>query len=665
MAAASVSAQDAEVMIDGYFRIQTAAGKADNGNYVEVSGPFTAKPQLTLQEAERSAGSIFYIKAVKDDNGQDYRLVNLRSQGIDASKDAVSPDDYIDINDQSGNWGTTSTWQMAQIGFRYGYTSMARVVIGNLFYTVAEMLDSRADGYVPDHVKGDFINVTNQFNRDVLANLDLGIRLQPVEGEERTVQLYFDVPVMDSATDWVTDYDNPDGHAQVFEKAMNTMSGFMMDNSIVLEWFCDKDIELFNKWGYDIMGKYGDIYGQAEILGLTVNYIPAGFKRIFSDPDLLFNWIKLLAYYYANPGEDPFDEYRLGFIRALFGSVTESENELMSLMMQYFPRLNPGSRVFLIDGRVLNDSGDVTSTGTHWDAAGHTLGFASSHEVSIAGENGKWVLQPMGEDNGQRFYVTADRILDGINGDDANHDYSQGRYNACYFDFPVRTTADNIRFYTISDPKYKEVGKNILGNPILYRYFDLKPLDDVLEPLTPFLLECTGDDEMEIELAVDYDTQFRHFSEPAIEITDPSGAPRKPAARITDKRDVLDGVLLDTPYTTEGLKNYGGLVQDANRPVYAFFSDEVNAKNHIGFNDKAEMIPANQAVFVSSKNEPWAKGVFIGEPNDNNVTSAIAGVDADSAGEAQTIIYNLQGMRVTEPVAGQIYIINGRKVMLR
>ena len=51
-----------------------------------------------------------------------------------------------------------------------------------------------------------------------------------------------------------------------------------------------------------------------------------------------------------------------------------------------------------------------------------------------------------------------------------------------------------------------------------------------------------------------------------------------------------------------------------------------------------------------------------GDDEGEGGTSGIGSIGSDSA---KDVIYNLQGVRVNNPVRGQIYIINGKKVVVK
>lgn len=64
--------------INGYFRIKGA-----DGNYVNVTGKFAAKPDASADEAKTAAGTVIYVGTGETKNSKTLPLEILRSQGVD------------------------------------------------------------------------------------------------------------------------------------------------------------------------------------------------------------------------------------------------------------------------------------------------------------------------------------------------------------------------------------------------------------------------------------------------------------------------------------------------------------------------------------------------------------------------------------------------------
>lgn len=637
-AAVAFSATAQEKVIEGYFRVQNAGNP--NG-YVEVSGPFTAKPQLSIAQAQQSAGSVLYISAVQD--GDSYRLTNLRSQGIDASMDVIAPEDYEAMFDRAIN-SSDPVYALVREGFQNGYTSVARATVGAVFAFVASRL-----GNYGDADNDTYLEVARDFNRNVVANLDLGIRLKPVDG--RTVQLYYDVPNLQAVCDWYLDDSTPElaQRKANFESAMDAMSKYIETKANTsFEAFLDGDIDLLASWGYDIKAAYPDMVHSVNDNGTIITYVDCNFRTIFADKDLLFNWIKMVGYYILNPDKDAYDRFsKLGFSDMVAGV---HNHYLTDLLVTYLPRLRPDKRVFLINGRVLNSSGDVSTSGNHWDAAGNTLGFASESEMAIAGINGNWILHDVDE---APFTVATPNALDATN------------YTALYLDFPVEAGdgEGDLKFYTLTEEKSKDV-----GDGVIYYYTELVPLTGTIPAQTPFILESAGATATltipgtnvfkPIETAPDNsfiisgdETSVQH-----------SNARRAGETTATTGNTALRGVLLPTALTPDNMQNMWGIEYNDESPVYSFSKGTVNAKDHLYFVPGASSLAANEAIYVPGEHKT-NNMMLIGEP-DMKETTGVSSIETDTEA-ASGAFYDLNGVRVDEPLPGHIYIHNGKKVLVR
>lgn len=651
MALGGLSLAAQENVIEGYFRIQTLAGaESGNTNYVEVTGPFTAKPNLSYEDAEKSAGTIMYVTAVQD--GGSYKLTSLRCQGIDVAKDDVDPDQYANLLADAIKSGDSPVYAIMRAGFQHGYTSIARATVGSVFWIVATALE----GYATDNIDPNaYVEVTEDFNRNVTANLDLGIRLLPVEGKERTVQVYFDVPSLQPVCDWYNDPTQTERH-DTFASAMKAMTNFLDGRGINLETFLPSDISLFNDWGFDI----NEISG---LISESDGRIVTDFNTIFSNAELLFNWIKWVGYYIINPDKDPEDRFP-AFVENLpynFGSMAGKvkDHYLTSLLADYLPRLHSNTRAFLINGRVYNDEGNVNSGGTTWNSADNTLGFANEREVAIAGDNGKWVLQPVDNET-QKFVI------------DHKHSFEEVEpgygYSALYFDFPVSAAADQkTNFYTMSADLYyvEQDGYKYVFNKTI-------DLDNSIAAQTPFIMETTNGGSTQL-LVADGKYTFTEIDAPetlpdnSIVISDEESTKQYSVNSILALNDnaadtSLKGVLL--PTTQSNMANYW----DETDEVYPF--SQIN--DHVGFKPDSDLsLGANEAYYVptvdaepiKSETMPENTFVYIGEPEKISDTSAIGSIIAETE-KAATVIYDLRGMRVEKPQPGNIYIINGEKVLL-
>lgn len=657
LVATSVTAAAQDPAIKGYFRINTLAGNSNNDNYVEVTGPFTAKPSLSLADAEKSAGSIIYVEAVQD--GDSYRLTSLRSQGIDVAKDVVEADDYEsalmgaleNINDLT----TDAVYAIVRQGFEYGYTSIARATVGTVFSIVASRLgnyNTSDDGYT----SYDFTNIVADFNKNVTSKLDLGIRLKSVDYSNKAMQLYFDVPNLNAVCEWYNDPQEQERH-NVFASAMLAMTNFLADFGVNLETFNASDVALFESWGQKL----------PESLVTDENgTVTTSFDTIFSDPDLLFTWIKWVGYYILNSNEDESGRFNLLLNRLGIGDISSKvqNHYITDLLAKYLPRLHPDTRVFLINGRVNNSDGNVSSAGTVWDAAGNTFGFANEREVEIAGNNGIFVLHPVDNDS-QVLKVSPKQA-----GED-------GHYLALYYDFPVKAGDNSTKFYTLSGEKTKEIDNSYgEGADVLYRYNEFSDALSEVAELTPFILECESGEDVKLLVG----TGEFIFNE--LEPVQPD-EPEKPENSLVlseeetveqysisvkayaqaEAANNLKGVLLPTELGSVSMRTLWGI--DEETKVYSLADDAVilnGQHTRVQFVEANGTIEANQAVYVADT-DPTTGFIFINDIPDTFLTG-IENVEV-TAPAKDNVLYDLRGIRVANPLPGHIYILNGKKIIIR
>lgn len=678
LTAISMQAQT-DPIIQGYFRIQNVG----NEKYVEVTGPFTAKPNLTYDQAQSSAGTIMYVEAEQDKDS--YRLTHLRCQGIDVvSQEEINPDEYYGkltniLQGAEFDGFNSIAYALVREGFTYGYTSIARATVGAVFWIVASKLETHnpveGDGYkfYPD----DYIEVAKDFNRNVTAKLDLGIRLKPVNFENKTVQVYFDVPSLKPVCDWYLDKEamlfenteNPVSRHDVFASAMKTMSNYLATKGINLETFTAEDVKLFESWGYDIAVSYNNEKNEKGEIVLD-------FDRIFSDPVLLFNWIKMVGYYVLNPGENDHNLSSLGY-----GDIADKAKNhyLTNLLVNYLPRLHYNSRAYLINGRV----GDYGTAGGMWQNADNTLGFASENEMYAAGENGQWILQPVDNEN-QKFVVS--HKFQEVTKTAGDEDEIFGT-SAVYYDFPV-TIADkeNTNVFNLTADLYFT-----RFNKMVYYYNKVEQLDNSKEiaPLTPFLIKTMQGGSSQL-LVADGECKFEKIEyapDNSMRLGDEESAKQysvvKPLYTSGVENTSLRGVLLPTSLTNSDLANlWDGDISD----IYPYSEIKVDGaedlhgsdESHVGFSaPKTTSLDANEAVYVPSTSsttpievdpeeakEDLAKGyVYIGEPVSEDLVG-VKSVEVDTPVN-DNILYDLRGIRVEKPCPGNVYILNGQKIFIR
>lgn len=679
------TAQDtATPLIKGYFRIQNVG----NEKFVEVTGPFTAKPNLTQEQATQSAGTVMYVEAVQD--GDSYRLTHLRCQGIDVVEaETIAPEDYQSTL-QSIIDGGDPVYGLVREGFQYGYTSIARATVGTVFAIVASKLQNYVtgddqtgnDGF--QYYKGDYEEVAKDFNENVTASLDLGIRLKPVSFDNKTVQVYFDVPSLQPVCDWYLDTDamlyasdpNPVSRHDVFASAMRAMTNYLSTKGINLETLLPQDVTLLESWNYDITATYP---------ANTAGEVVLTFDQIFSDPILLFNWIKMVGYYILNPDKDPHNLDALGY-SDLAGKI--QNHYLTNLLVEFLPRLHYNTRAFLINGRV----GTADTFGGSWDSsADGTLGFAGEYEVGNAGAHSQWALMPIDNDT-QKFIVPLDK--------DTSLSEFQDTYNGFFFDFPVTAAdASDVTFNTLGDVQtvtYTHIWNDQQTVESVYTmyYTELTSLGSSLDAQTPFILSSiTRADEVQLNVGTgeytfdalsptapeqpdnsfviggdDDETVEQHSMEGELQLladTDYEGnddpAWDTPSAEVVSSGS-MRGVLLETAYNSDALQKYWDI--DPSHLAYRFVSTHFGKNDHLGFtNDDSTPVAANTVLYVSPVKINYDL-LLIGKPSEEDVITGVDNVVTDHGNAVDNAFYTLQGVRVVNPLPGNVYIFNGKKILV-
>ena len=309
------------------------------------------------------------------------------------------------------------------------------------------------------------------------------------------------------------------------------------------------------------------------------------------------------------------------------------EHYLTSLLADYMPRLRPGQRVFLINGE------------------GNNLDFASVNSVELAGDNGKWVITPI--DNETQVYAPTER-LNPYEVSDTELKY----YTALYLDFPVKAKdTANTKFFTLSEEKTATVTGETLS------YTELVAIDgEVIAAHTPFIVESAQKDATLVIPNEYVFTALTPMPDNAVIVGEDETVTQHAPARVDEAQPAatreLRGVLLPTAATPEALKNYWNL--DEAKPAYTYDAAITHGSDvQTGFRKAEGTINANEALYVPDTDRNYNM-VLIGEPKPYIITG-IEGVGAD--GEADEVLYDLNGRRVSEPVPGQIYVLKGRKII--
>ena len=620
LSAQSVGAAD----LSGYFRIQNAAGIADNKGYVQVRGAFTAQADQTYQQATTEAGTVFYLEANKTAKGTEnlLQVTSLRSQGIEVVGEPIA--DYmkavkdIIMTPEGTENQEEALWALVRGGFQHGYTSVGRAFLQTMIEIVATRLDS--EGF-SDKDAEELANFAERFNHEVADNIDLHIYLEPVGN---TYRLLYDTPDLQCVSDWYL----KDENKATFEKGFNAMRHYLTTKSGIGtgETLSADEIAEMQGWGYDPTEKHADLLKDGTLM--------TTYETIFADPDLLFNWLKLNMIKFTDENRCP-QISLMGFYLPDF-AVEMKKHALTAQLISYFPRLTTNQRVYLTDGK----NGKF----------GH-LDFTSVAGAEAIGDGAKWVLHPITAEDDSYLAFN----YKGID--------SEGYYASVYTDFPMRPAdPQNTSFWTLSDETRK-----ITISGLEYEYHELTQVENV-EARTPVLIQMTTADASNHRILPVYSLSMPLPPAEGFLVGDEEIAVQRAKRRVADlgQESPFKGVLLDTQATTSEFKNKWGIDYDTeSTPAHLLTTrNTTTGDNVLWYSRVAEgtKIPANEACLVKPTS---VRHGFAVKPIEDAVITGIEGINADAEADGTLRIYNLQGVQVDSMESGQIYIVNGKKILVK
>lgn len=118
----------------GYYRIRNAKGVAGK-EYMNVTGHFTAHPDLTAVEAQTAPGSVIYVKADSTKDGVSMPVTVLRSQGINVNDYVKGIQTCVDLLSQA-----VATYVTQELQSRDNYAKYAPLV-GPMIEDVKNSID--------------------------------------------------------------------------------------------------------------------------------------------------------------------------------------------------------------------------------------------------------------------------------------------------------------------------------------------------------------------------------------------------------------------------------------------------------------------------------------------------------------------------------------------
>lgn len=550
----SVIAANAQGVIDGYFRVSNA--KTDK--YVEVTGPFSADPTADFNDAQYKAGTVIYVHAEQPETENVYKVTSLRSQGIEVVGDYLA--DYeqalydVIFTEQGFNSSEEALWNVVKGGFQYGYTSIGRAAIQMMIVIVAERLDEEG---LSDKERKELYEFAKRFNTEVAQYIDLGIRLEPVEGQENTFRLYYETPDLEVVSNWYLD----DANRETFEKGFAAMRQYLNGKiGVTGEGLEPYEIKEMQSWGYDPEVKYGNLKNDEGVIVLT-------YEQIFADHELLFNWLKLNVIKFTDPERCPDIELRGLRLRSFAEEM--QKHRLTKQIIDYLPRLQTHQRIYLCDGKN--------------DVYGH-FDFTSQDGADALGESAQWVMHAIDNET-QQFFVK-------------NMKEFKGKYfSAVYYDFPVSAVTESTSVNQLTTETKNDKG---------YAFVKLVPQQEIGRQIA--LIVASDADNTQLNVA-----DGKAFITPIVPPVSGMGVSSVEAdkqyspRRAEENVDVVStehftGVLLSTKLTAQDLKNYREIYLDQT-PVYVFKGSEtIEALNNtylvFGNGIEGQSLGPNQAIYT-------------------------------------------------------------------
>lgn len=586
--------------IEGYFRVQNASGIDSEKGYVQVRGAFTAQPDQTFIQASTEAGSVMYIKAVPEMvNGK--QAYRIENLRCQGIEVVGEPiHDYLTtLRDILNSSDDTSTKTAALWTLVRGGFEHGYTSIGRATLQAMIHIVAARLDEVGVSEAEELANFAERFNHEVADNINLSIYLEPV-GEG--YRLFYDVPDLQCVSDWYL----KDENKATFEKGFESMRRYLLNKMGVSgEYLQPDEVAEMQAWGYDPTVKHHNYVDNPD-----GKFIYTPYEEIFADHELLFNWLKLNMIKFTDEDRCPKIEL-MGFYLPEFAKEMK-QHALTKQLIGYFPRLRTNERCYLTDGKN--------------NVFGH-LDFTSAEGAEALGTASQWMLRPVTDADDAYLCFEPQAIYEGK------------AYAAVYTDFDMKV-ADPAKtiLYDLSAATKTKIIKETE-----YEYFELVP-KETAPAHTPVLIEMlTGNaaDSRILPVA------------PTEEAT-PMGVMRKAAAMSS-----FSGVLLPTTISKESFLNMWNTNYDESKPVHTLTTLEGSTKAlWMGQKSTGESLKANQA-FISMPAHA-TKGYAIGEPKEDTST----GIDAIEASKQQAdTVFDLQGRKVSKMTPGQIYILNGKKIL--
>lgn len=667
----TAGAMTAAEPIQGYFRVQSSAGIASSDGIVEVQGPMTTAPNVTVEQALTKAGTVMRLRAVPETAGGQlrYKIGNLSSQGIEVFG---APQSNIDaalnelLNDLNTGDFNAMAYSLARKAGSAGYISTGRLLIEAVFEMVAGRLDSEVSSLSAEQrehlgITADqesLADFARRFNLEVSDGMDLFAYLEPT-GAPDEYRLYFHWLDCSKVSEF---YLKNEQNKKSFEIGFECMRQYMNNKSGLAsgEKIDDNEAAMWRDWGYDLSAKYSEYY-DAENHRYNLTY-----EMIFADHEVLYNWLKMYVERFLDPEKAP-NASILGINFKDFATEMQ-RHKLMQGFLKYIPSMQEGQKLYLTNGRFSDGVNEFSTVGTVSDNSSE-FGLLAEAQADMAGDAAKWVLRPVDETSENDYFALVPNATIEI-GD--KHD----KMAAVYFDFPIaKIDGSNLMFHTFTPAALSTKTLKNFGD---VEYVDLEAETDKVDRQQPALIESVSDQTVANKVRIVWEAQTGDYdpeasaSTPDMPVGDDVIATQRVAAQ--SDATVAHGVLLAAPVATTHMNNYCKIDGDFENThsAYVFGSKTYKASTDDELNgvtittpwfNEATSIPANSAIIVSGKNKSQ-NAVSLGEPVDGKrQTTGVTEIEITdrTAGE----LYDLQGRRVSAPLPGNIYILDGKKIFVR
>lgn len=667
----TAGAMTAAEPIQGYFRVQSSAGIASSDGIVEVQGPMTTAPNVTVEQALTKAGTVMRLRAVPETAGGQlrYKIGNLSSQGIEVFG---APQSNIDaalnelLNDLNTGDFNAMAYSLARKAGSAGYISTGRLLIEAVFEMVAGRLDSEVSSLSAEQrehlgITADqesLADFARRFNLEVSDGMDLFAYLEPT-GAPDEYRLYFHWLDCSKVSEF---YLKNEQNKKSFEIGFECMRQYMNNKSGLAsgEKIDDSEAAMWRGWGYDLDAKYSEYYDtENHRYNLT-------YEMIFADHEVLYNWLKMYVERFLDPDKAP-NASILGINFKDFATEMQ-RHKLMQGFLKYIPSMQEGQKLYLTNGRFSDGVNEFSTVGTVSDNSSE-FGLLAEAQADMAGEAAKWVLRPVDETSENDYFALVPNATIEI-GD--KHD----KMAAVYFDFPIaKIDGSNLMFHTFTPAALSTKTLKNFGD---VEYVDLEAETDKVDRQQPALIESVSDQTVANKVRIVWEAQTGDYdpeasaSTPDMPVGDDVIATQRVAAQ--SDATVAHGVLLAAPVATTHLNNYCKIDGDFENThsAYVFGSKTYKASTDDELNgvtittpwfNEATRIPANSAIIVSGKNKSQ-NAVSLGEPVDGKrQTTGVTEIEITDGAAGE--LYDLQGRRVSAPLPGNIYILDGKKIFVR